>query len=246
MWIAYESHCFIGVELDYPESAGPMLFADCYASGSGLQLVAPNLATWISASAAAIEVNPDSFDGSFADDATRRCEDALAVAGIRPDERGPYDWSDMLQCPTRWQRQQGIDYETLALRGATHTIAELHDARRRGPVEATIIGEVRTAGGSLSGRLVVVDDGAETAEVWVPASVANVGGNDVQTFEVDVAAEALTGPETSFDDTRDSHIETTRRALAGDAAGATEAAREMSEFLHQNHPIVARALRPLT
>ncbi len=246
-WVAYESHCFLGVELDYDGSPGPRIYYDCYASGEGLRLRAPDLATMISGAAAALEsgeyetFGPNTF--SVGEGMIDRCHEALDVGGIGRDERGPFDYYDLRTCPERWRLQVGVDDAAFELRGASCTIAELHDARRYDVVEATIVGRMHVRGGQGSGRLVELSDDTGRADIWIPSSVPNIGGGSGDTCEIDVVARPNDGPDITMRDFEGDHSEITRRALSGDMEGAAAAGRRIGEYMDRDHPIVAKAVR---
>ncbi|MEM7340261.1 MAG: hypothetical protein AAF467_16510 [Actinomycetota bacterium] len=249
-WVAYEHHNFLAVELEYPDAEASQLFADSYDTNSGLSLIAPNLAMRLSACAAAIEQHPNVepltlWSTGAVGEVQQLCDDALLVNGIVPDARGPHDWYDILTCPPRWQRQQGVTPEVATPRGRTYTIADLHEAREHGPVEATIVGHAHTRAGTGGGRLMVVSDETGEAFVWVPTSVPSVGDPRGGHMEIDVIARPPSGHETAIPEFDDDHADASRRGLAGDIAGAAEVGARMGGFIGGDHSIVARALRPL-
>lgn len=246
--VAYESHCFLAVELEYPDSPGPRIYDYCYA-GEGFRLRALDFAAVFAAAAATFEAG-DAVDhgqawlspGSSVDDRYRH---ELDVHGIRSEERGPFDVFNILSQPVRWQRAAGVDEASVALTGATHTIAELQAARREGTVTGTIVGHGATRGATGSGRLDLVRDGTGEVEVWVPGSVPSLGPSGGGHAEYDVVAQRLDRSDQTLDDFDADHAEVISRVLAGDIEGAGMAAVPMGEFLSRDHPVVATAVRPV-
>jgi cell wall assembly regulator SMI1 len=102
--------------------------------------------------------------------------------------------------PHAWLLPRGVTNASLALRGPTHTVAELIAAAARGPVYGTIRGRVVTGAGGAGFWNPVVDDGSgrlvvacDTASV--PLSIG-VGGDG----EFDVLLEDASPPEPIVDD----------------------------------------------
>lgn len=246
--VAYESHCFLAVELEYPDSPGPGIYDYCYA-GEGFRLRAPDLAVVFAAAAATFEAG-DVVDYGQArlspgESVHDRYRQALDGRGIPSEERGPFDVFNILSQPARWQRAVGVDASSVALTGATHTIDELLVARRHGSVTGTIVGHGTTRAGTGSGRLDLVRDSTGEVEVWVPGSVPSLGPPGDGYAEYDVVATRLDRSDQTLDDFNADHAEVIRRALAGDIEGAGAAALPMGDFLSRDHPVVATSVRPV-
>lgn len=102
--------------------------------------------------------------------------------------------------PRAWLVPLGVTDESLALRGRTHTIAELIAAAAHGPVEATIRGRVMTGAGGAGFWNPVVDDGSGRIVVLcdtplVPMSIG-VGADG----EFDVLLETAATPDPITDE----------------------------------------------
>lgn len=102
--------------------------------------------------------------------------------------------------PREWLLPLGVTDESLALRGATHTIAELVAAAAGGPVTATIRGRVVSGSGGAGYWNPLVDDGTARIVVacerrTVPISIG-VGSDG----EFDVVLESAAAPEPIVDD----------------------------------------------
>jgi hypothetical protein len=102
--------------------------------------------------------------------------------------------------PRPWLVPLGVTDESLALKGRTHTIAELIAAAAHGPVEATIRGRVITGAGGAGFWNPVVDDGSGSIVVVCdtrlgPLSVG-VGGDG----EFDIRLENWVTPEPITDE----------------------------------------------
>lgn len=249
IWVSYSSHCFHGVELEYPGSKPSLLFYDSY-SGEGLRLIAPNLATFISAHARDIEAHPE-FEVSelwheIGDDSvTGFCNEALSADGIEME--GPYEWHSPLDLPKRWQIQQGFDESALVLRGATHTIAELESVRSDGAVEATIVGTCLGGGGNTYGMSILFSDATGEVEVWIPSTVPNLGGlGRDESCEIDILAIPGSSEDFKHSDFDFESQQATQSALAGDMAQASIHVANVGEMLRNaKHPVTAIAVRPI-
>ncbi len=157
----------------------------------------------------------------------------------------PVDLGDAATWPERWRRAEGLTNRSFTSRGATHTVAALETARRRGSVKATLVGNVRNLAGSAAGTLVRLTDGTGSVQILVPAALAPLGRSPSETYEIDVVAEPLNGPERSRSDTRETTAEIQRLALSGDIEAAARAAVPLGHYVNGPHPIVATAKRPI-
>lgn len=102
--------------------------------------------------------------------------------------------------PRTWLAPLGVTAESLELRGATHTIADLVAAAARGPAQGTIRGRVVTGAGGAGFWSPIVDDGSGRIVVacdtrLVPISVGVGSGG-----EFDVLLETAATPEPLADD----------------------------------------------
>jgi hypothetical protein len=243
--VAYESHCFLAVELEYSESPGAWVFDYCYAD-DGFRLRVSSFAA-IFEIAAATFLSGDVIDhgrGILApgESIDSRYLDERMSRRLAAEHHGPFDPMNILEQPARWLRARGLDESSLAVKGATHTIAELAEAQGRTEVRGTIVGEVVPLIGIGSGELELVRDETGVVVVWVPGSVPRVGSRHDGVFEYDVVAQQSDAPKLTIDDVGLDHAALLRRALAGDVVGAGALGVQLSASI-DDHPIVATAVR---
>lgn len=87
----------------------------------------------------------------------------------------PDEWrvgiGDKSAWPRHWREADGVDDEKLELRGRSHTVAEFDQARERGRITGTLVGEITglVAGGPVDGTVANFTD--ETGSIQVYASV---------------------------------------------------------------------------
>jgi hypothetical protein len=87
-------------------------------------------------------------------------------AGTRHMWLNPEDW------PAHWLASAGFDSPDHQPIGATHTIAEVIEASRDGPIRARIAGRVTRVASMGEDAGVVVDDGTGTLAVWCPGGTS--------------------------------------------------------------------------
>lgn len=93
---------------------------------------------------------------------------------------------DIMEWPDHWRRLAGITDETVALRGATHSIEELLESSPDTSISATLVGTVVGLHGIGSDAFALVDDGTGMLMVRCPASASALGPVIRETFEFDV------------------------------------------------------------
>jgi hypothetical protein len=110
------------------------------------------------------------------EDERQKQELRLAAAWPHPVYGGSREFASRpAEWPAHWLEAAGLDLREREPLGATHTIAELVEASRRGALEARIRGEVVRLAGSPSGRTVLVSDGGRSLAVFCPAAVTTWG-----------------------------------------------------------------------
>src|SRR4051812_6203199 len=97
--------------------------------------------------------------------------------------------------PPEWLLPYGVTDGTLALRGATHTIAQLVAEASGGPVQGTIRGRVVTGSGGMGWWNPVVDDGTGSLVVSCNTTLLPVRVNQGQQGEFDVLLESADAAE---------------------------------------------------
>ena len=146
---------------------------------------------------------------------------------------------DVSTWPDRWRHHFGIPDDAAALRGRTHTVAELVDARAAGPVEGTLVGRVKNIGGGGQGTVARLTDETGSLQLLILPDALWFGRSPSDTYELDVVADALIIPELTMDDYR----EVQRAALEGRMADAARAALGIGHHLTGAHPVRATAQR---
>lgn len=163
---------------------------------------------------------------------------------------GRYPTSEMLfadasQWPSHWQRSNRIDPADRATRGRTLTIADVHTSDAGTSIDGTIVGRVVSLVGNSDGRLVAVDDGTGSLDVWCPADVCMWGPVLSRSFEFDVVAAGGRG-DSDLPRRVQQHRELSSAALAGDMDGAQQAAGELAAGAGRHGAsAVASAVRPV-
>jgi hypothetical protein len=102
--------------------------------------------------------------------------------------------------PPEWLLPLGITDDSLAPRGATHTIAQLVSEAAEGPVQGTIRGRVVTGSGGAGWWNPVVNDGTGEIVVSCDATLLPVAVNVGQDGEFDVLLETAELPEPIVDE----------------------------------------------
>ncbi len=246
--VAYESHGFLGVELEYPDSSAGRVYYYAYAD-DGHRLRARSLAEMLDVVVDAIEDGEIDERGGFVlldADVDELCRARLDAAGVPAADRGPFDPSDSLTWPPAWRRLAGIDDAARSPVGASHSVASLIAAvhASRGAVTATISGRVVRSGGSADGDVLAIDDGTGVVDVYVPRAVPRFGQSADARYEFDVVATAGAGG-TGLMDVDGDHAAASEAALAGDVDAAARAVLPIAAVIHGDHPVVATAIRPL-
>ncbi len=201
--IAYESFQCMSVELDTGAAAGGALFEWRLEDG-GFERRFNRLADWLA-------YLVDLLDAGLTQPSRYANGPALLVPGPdRADEvrarrpkppphpvhaaDGVID-RDILEWPEHWQRSSGVMPEDIALRGATHTIAEVL-ASAEEALRATVVGEVVDLIGSGHGSTVRVDDRTASITIRCPVETTLLGPRmrDWFEFDIDVAPGARVQP----------------------------------------------------
>jgi hypothetical protein len=141
----------------------------------------------------------ESLDGQgWSDLRLRRCPGSFRWPDPPPGTylgRSPNpDW------PRPWLTAIGITDESLTLRGATHTIAELIAAAASGQVAGTIRGQVITGAGGMGWWNPVVRDGSAELVVHCDTRLVPISPAVGQEAEFDVVLESSELPESITDD----------------------------------------------
>lgn len=102
--------------------------------------------------------------------------------------------------PREWLVSVGVTDESLALTGATHTIAQLISAATAGPVRGTIRGKVVTGAGGGGWWSPVVDDGTGRIAVSCDTRLLPISIVVGQEGEFDVLLESAHTPEPIVDE----------------------------------------------
>jgi hypothetical protein len=102
--------------------------------------------------------------------------------------------------PRPWLKAVGVSDESLLLRGATHTIAELIAAAAYGPATGTIRGRVITGSGGGGWWSPVVSDGSAEMVVYCDTVLVPITPKVGQEAEFDVLLESAETPEPITDD----------------------------------------------
>jgi hypothetical protein len=141
----------------------------------------------------------ESLDGQgWSDLRLRRCPGSFRWPDPPPGTylgRSPNpDW------PRPWLTAIGITDESLTLRGATHTIAELIAAAASGQVAGTIRGQVITGAGGMGWWNPVVRDGSAELVVHCDTRLVPISPAVGQEAEFDVVLESSELPEPITDD----------------------------------------------
>lgn len=208
--VAYDSHCFLFVELDDGAGSEGVVVSWGYA-GSPFAVAFPNFRACLDLFVTMIEIEEfdrHSFEGrSWAYIDGQRWNDAAAVrlAQALPlsrfGTRIEFE-EDIDEWPRHWLDSNGVTEEVRAPRGPTATIAELLDASvgTDTPVTGTVHGLVTFLTGNGSGCRVTISDGTGELDVWCPAAVTMFGPTMSQTFEFDVVVrpEAPSPPDAKF------------------------------------------------
>lgn len=124
---------------------------------------------------------------------------------------GSFRWPDppdgtYLSCfpepdwPRPWLRAVGVTDDSLLLRGATHTIADLIATAASGPVTATIRGRVITGSGGRGWWSPVVSDGSAEIVVHCDTALVPIQPSVGQEAEFDVVLESPATPDPVIDD----------------------------------------------
>ena len=196
--IAYESHQCMSAELDVGDRVGGALFEWNVVDGDFVRRF-NGIAEWLTYVQRLIEAGNarrrDTRHGPYllVPDPDRWAEERET----RPvPERHPFYGDetrvgrDILDWPEHWQRTAGLRPEHLALRGATHSIAELLATPPERPVQATILAQVVDLAGSSTWARARVDDGTGQLDVSCPEGTMLLGPRMFDWFEFDVVMDA--------------------------------------------------------
>ena len=252
--IGYGSHRDLLVDL-IPSEFGPGIYVHDYFDEHGIQLIFAGFADLLRYLMAFLDdmqgdpyIGPDA-ESPFEFVACRSRLVSLLPPNLADDEMRPIS-DDVNTWPQRWRESRNLGNDVAALRGSTHTVAELISARQHGPVEATLVGTVKNLGGSSDGTQVRLSDHTGSIELRVLPDAPNFGRSPTDTYELDVIADQETGPERSIDEFQGDHMDVSRLAQSGFFADAAQAARDMvarglGEHMTGDAPIRAIAMRPI-
>lgn len=252
--IGYGSHRDLLLDL-IPAEFGPGIYVHDYFDDHGIQLIFAGFGDLLRYLLAFFDdIREDQHIGADVESpfefvASRSRLVALLPPSLADDERRPIT-ENVNTWPRRWRESRNLGEQVAALRGQTHTVAELTSARRLGPVEATLLGTVNTLGGSSDGTQVRLSDHTGSVEVRILPDTPRFGQSSSDTYELDVVADQQTGPERSIDEFRDDHTDVSRLAQSGFFNDAIEAARDMvarglGDHMTGSAPIRAIAMRPV-
>jgi hypothetical protein len=196
--IAYTSQMCMSAELDVGDLAGGALFEWDVVDGPFIRRY-NGIAEWLHYLERLIAVGNmrrrDTERGPFlhVPDPDRWAEERET----RPvPERHPFHGEktsvgrDILEWPEHWQRAAGLRPEHLALRGATHSIAELLATPSEQRVRATIVAQVVDLAGGGTWARVRADDGTGRLDVFCPEGTTLLGPRSGDWFEFDVVVDA--------------------------------------------------------
>jgi len=197
--IAYTSQSCMCVELDVGDIPGGALFASYIPDGE-YERRFNDLGEWLVEIACHVELGrfvrceyPGQLYLAVPDPDTEELEEAAPTPLAPHPVHGDvvHIGSDILDWPEHWQRATGLEATDLALRGATHTIAELLALPSAHRTRATILGRVIHLLGSGASIRVRVDDGSAAIEVACPAATTMLGPRIDDWFEFDVVVESV-------------------------------------------------------
>ena len=191
----YESHEVMSAELDVDGLAGGALFEWCVSDPQGgFHRRFNSMADWVSRVAELINdgqflrreteqqgpwllvPHPERYDEerATAPPAHPRYGDTLHIDG------------DILNWPEHWQRANGLRPESLVLRGATHTVADVLASPAAVELRATIAARVVDLAGLGGAARVRVDDGTGRLDVACPVSTTLLGPRMRDWYEFDI------------------------------------------------------------
>lgn len=202
--VGYESHECMSVELDVDGIDGGALF-EWNLAGDGFERRFNSIADWVSHVAALVR------DGSYLREETAHGP-WLLVPHLEHPERALREYAgppshprygdtlnvgaDILDWPEHWQRANGLLPDSLRLRGATHTVADVLGSPPAQEQRATIAARVVDLVGGGAGTRVRVDDATATVDVACPSNTTLLGPwiGDWYEFDIVVAPGARRRP----------------------------------------------------
>jgi len=196
--IGYGTHRELLVDL-IPADFGPGIYVHDYFDDHGIQMIFAGLADLLRYLISFFdEVRDDPHVGAdvqspFELVAARSRLVASLPPSLAGDERGPI--TELVNTwPRRWRENRNLGDEIAAPRGPTHTVAELISAHQQGPIEATVVGTIKTMSGSSDGGQVQLTDQTGSVRLWIPASTPKFGQSPSDTYELDIIADQEAGP----------------------------------------------------
>jgi hypothetical protein len=168
----YESHGHLLIELGGPGAAAGTLFEWAFGDQT-IVLRYRDIGDWIA-------VVVDLLREGSVNDSDR----ARDLAAARLAAHGPHPvygtgtefGLDPGEWPAHWGPISDIAHSDPPARSPERTIAEVHAARRNGPVTATVTGVAHYHGGGAGeGRRIMLWDGTGHLDVWCPPDVRGLG-----------------------------------------------------------------------
>ncbi len=238
----------VWVELATADHPGGRVFRGWYDEGGG-RLIAHDLAEIIDLHSDVIEaggltVAPD----GFVDFESAELEDRIAVRleGLPVVPGRDFSAYDRPSWPEHWLALEGESAATWALRGATHTVAQLDEARETGTLNATVVATFReTSGGGGYGSFGFISDDGARLSVYVPLEIAaRLGHIHHRLCELDVIAMPSNG--NAADSALPIAHESLRHVYPHDADGLAEVMRRMAdEMARIDKSVVIVGARPI-
>lgn len=246
--IAYQSHCFLLVELIHDLSEGSRVYWYCYDEGEyKLQHLDP--AEIFNVFVDALE-SVESEQQAWEDEDARwmlldeAWDEAHRVTSERIEQNGPANEltvsaTDPLRWPERWQKAQGLDPARAVPLGRTHTIVQFEEARQRDRVEGRLVGEANViSGGGIApdgpATLLELRDETGATLVLVPSTACPFGnprGGD--RYELEVIGEPTDPADLDLTDVNAWQTSITRKARARDYLAALQESAESGLAIHQ-------------
>jgi hypothetical protein len=265
--IAYQSHCFLLVELVHPGWIEPRIYWYCFDEGT-FQLLHRSLAALFNGFLDALDAADLSEaiwedDEALAsaleearDDAYRLVRQRIEEATTYEDRRIPAYKS--LQWPKSWLDAQGLDPGLAVPQGPTHTVVEFERLRQTAEVEARIVGTVHVlAGGGITpegaASIARIEDETGAMLVLIRPDATPFGyAERGQLCELEVIGRPdPTSGSDEMEEASTASAATSSKAEDGDRLGAIAEGGRAALEIHQNvtsaasHASLVRLLRPL-
>jgi hypothetical protein len=191
----YESHQHLLIELEGP-GATPGTIFEWWFAGSDYHLRFTRLEDWLELAAATVRAG-----------ATADIEGFRQLAEQRLDERGPHPVYGLARSfeeepsgwPAHWAPLMELARRDPPARFAGRSVAEVHAARRLGPVQAMVSGSQLNLAASPEGRRIRFTDDTGFLDLWCPASIRGFGYLDLESLRIELEAEHWTAPRPAVD-----------------------------------------------